>query len=164
MNILTLDASLSSTGYSIFKNDKLVKYGKICPDNKDLRLLYLYDYISNIIENENINIIIIEDGFSKIVNLKTGLQLAELRGCIKLLSLKKDIEIITTAPQHLKKLITGKGNSTKEEVFECLKEIYKNDKVFNNIGPFSDKSNKDKTSDIYDAIALYEIYKNKKIE
>ena len=159
MNILCLDASLSSTGYAIFKNNRLEKYGKICPDNKDRRLLYIYEYIERLIEKERIDKVIIEDGFVKKENLKTGLQLAELRGCIKLLCLILNKKLITVAPQQIKKAITGKGNCTKEDVFNELKQIYKYDKVFNTIGPFSDKSNKDKTSDIYDAISLFEITK-----
>ena len=38
MNVLCLDASLTSTGYAIFKGDRLVRFGKICPDNKEKRL------------------------------------------------------------------------------------------------------------------------------
>ena len=141
MNILCLDASLSSTGYAIFKNNRLEKYGKICPDNKDRRLLYIYEYIKRLIEKERIDKVIIEDGFVKMANLKTGLQLAELRGCIKLLCLILNKKLITVAPQQIKKAITGKGNCTKEDVFNELKQIYKYDNLIMIVVQYSEEKN-----------------------
>lgn len=165
MNILTIDASLSSTGYAIFKNKKLAKFGKICPSkNEKQKLKFFYEELLKIIKENKINDIVIEDGFSKIANLRTGLMLAELRGCIKLLAYMNDVEIYTVAPQQIKKIITGKGNATKEDVANKLCEIYADNSLFKSIGTFSDKNNREKTSDIYDAISLFEYIRKGDIE
>ena len=73
-----------------------------------------------------------------------------------------NIKYKTGAPLEIKKKITGKGNSTKLEVFQKLAILYANDEVFLEIGDFSDKSGKDKTSDIYDAISIFSLYDDEK--
>ena len=163
MNILCIDASLTSTGWALFVNKKLTKVGKIQPKEKtEKRLLFLYNEIIKICKNENINLVLFEDGFTNKKNFKAGLQLAEFRGIIKLICLLNNIEYKTGAPLEIKKKITGKGNSTKLEVFQKLAILYANDEVFLKIGDFSDKSGKDKTSDIYDAISFFSLYDDEK--
>ena len=44
------------------------------------------------------------------------------------------------------------GNAKKEEVANAVLSIYPN--LLEEIGPYSDKSNKQKTSDIYDSISI----------
>lgn len=171
MKVLTLDLSFTSTGYAVFEHGytssgipvlnrkNLIKCGKINPlCNNEKRMMYIYDYIHDLIIENRIDVIVIEDGFSG-PNKKVGLQLSELRGCIKLLAMKEEKEFIAAPPQKVKKIICKDGPLTKEEVARKLCIHYGGNEVFDKIGPFSDKANKNKTSDIYDAIALYEYYK-----
>lgn len=171
MKILTLDLSLTSTGFAIFEYDvingipvfdknNLIECGKINPKcNNEERLLYIYNTIENLIALHDIDIIIIEDGFVG-NNRKVGIQLSELRGCIKLLAMQWGIEIISAPPQAVKKVVCEGSSLSKEEVAHKLKSKYEGNQIFDSIGDFSDKANKNKTSDIYDAIALYEYYKS----
>jgi Holliday junction resolvasome RuvABC endonuclease subunit len=83
-NILCLDLSLVSTGWSILCDGKLKKYGAIKPSvgiDPYVRLVYIIDVISFIFDVENIDIVVIEDVF-KNKNAKTFKLLCELRGGI----------------------------------------------------------------------------------
>jgi Holliday junction resolvasome RuvABC endonuclease subunit len=64
-----------------------------------------------------------------------------------------DIVVTHKSPSEIKQAVTGRGNAEKEEVAAELLRIYKDNSKVQSIGPFSDKSNKKKTSDIYDAVA-----------
>lgn len=162
MKTLCIDASLTSTGWALFDDLRLQKFGKINTQKKDLkRLEAIVGALNDILIDDNVEQVIMEGGFSKIANLKTGLMLAELRGAIKYEISKKNLILLEPAPQQIKKLLTGNGRATKEEVFEALHEIYKNDKLFATIGPFSDSAGKKKTSDVYDAISLFSIVKDR---
>lgn len=157
--ILSLDLSLSSTGYSIFNDGlELIGYGKINPSDKKVE--YILNRISNIIAIEKVDKVLLEGGFVGSKNMLSSLKLAELRGAVKYLCMVKEIDFVEYAPQHIKKSVTGKGNASKEEVFERLSLMYKSSQTFNSIGAFCDKNSKNKTSDIYDSIAIFQTYKN----
>ena len=63
MNLLSLDQSSRITGYAIFKDEQLIKYGKIELEDKNigLRLYKLRQEIEKIIKEYNIEFVIFED-------------------------------------------------------------------------------------------------------
>ena len=61
---------------------------------------------------------------------------------------KNNLTIEYLAPTSVKKIVTGNGKATKEDVAKYVQDHYIN------IGEYSDKSGKNKTSDIYDAISI----------
>lgn len=164
-NILSIDPSLSSTGYSIINSE-----------TKEIILTSRYTTKSNISENERIkNIVIeldnvfyinnnikeiaIEDGFSNTKNLKVGLQLAKLRGAIISHFMVNNISVHTQEPKETRKNLGLSGNAKKEEVANKILEMYPD--LINKIGPYSDKNNKQKTSDMYDSICIGIAHLNK---
>ena len=153
MFVLGLDPSLSSTGYAIIDTDtkQLIYKGKINTTNK----LSTDDRILTIIyELEKLPVvfnIILEDGFIG-VNKDTGIQLAQLRGALIAYYKYKGYNVIHQQPSEIRKNFGLKGNTKKEEVAEEVLKYYPN--LENEIGPYSDKQNKNKTSDIYDAISI----------
>jgi crossover junction endodeoxyribonuclease RuvC len=160
MKVMGIDASKTSSGWSIIEDEKLIAFGLIKTTTKDkFRLKIIYESISKLIKKYKPDIILMEDGFSG-PNKKVSIELGKVRGVIELLSQQNNYEIILLQPAQVKKMIAGNGNAKKELVAEILCEIYKNNSIFLTIGPFSSKQGKKKTDDIYDAIsiALYYFY------
>lgn len=63
MNLLTLDQASYVSGWSVFEDGKLIKYGKIEANQSDLgeRLYYIKQEVLKLIEKYNINEIVMED-------------------------------------------------------------------------------------------------------
>lgn len=170
-NILSIDPSLSSTGYSIIDSDtrEIIECTRYItkpdiPENERIKNIVVE--LDNIFEINNItktsNKIIeiaMEDGFSKTKNLKTGLQLAKLRGAIISHFMLKDVPVYTQQPSETRKNLGLKGNAKKEEVANKILELYP--ELVDRIGPYSDKQNKHKTSDMYDSICIGIAHLNK---
>lgn len=125
LKVLGIDPSITNLGISIIDGDlNILMASRIStsPKNKiEFRLKELVDGIKKIVDKFGVDYIAMESSF---FNPKTA------RGCIPLFQLmgtliysmydsySKPIELI--APKRMKKLITGSGNSNKEEVQESL--------------------------------------------
>lgn len=154
--ILSLDLSLSSTGFSVLKNDEIIYYGKICTKSKDFnksdekRMFYISNIIQQIATEYEVKYVAIENTYTGI-NPKTSTVLAKLCGfvCRGLMDYKEDILIGIYMSTSIRKGVVGVGNATKERVANYIRKYYID------IGEYSDKQTKEqeKTSDIYDAIA-----------
>ena len=147
--ILSIDASLSSSGWCVCDEKfNLIKVGKIQTEKTtDKRYLYIYNEYKKLFKKYKPTIVKMEDGFCG-VNLKAGLQLAEVRGLIKTLADKYNATLYTYPPQSIKKAIAGSGKATKEDVYNTLCKIYTDSKIYQSIGEFCSKSGKNKTEDI----------------
>ena len=89
MNILSIDASTKSTGYAIYKHNKLVQYNYITSTSNDLfnRIKVMVQEIDKVLSNNlDLEYVILQQvrqqGF---VNVKTYKALMYLQGCIQLL-------------------------------------------------------------------------------
>jgi len=158
MNILGIDAAYSTTGYAVLEKEtkKLIDAGKIITSPKytdDVRIEELFDELMAIIKQYDIDVAIMEDGFSG-TNRKTSMQLSYLRGGLTLLLRHNKILVEKQLPSTIRKNIGVGGNAKKEQVAEKVSIIYQNNVLLNQIGPYSDRQNKNKTSDIYDAISI----------
>ena len=152
MKVLALDPSLSSTGYAILNESKeLIDKGKIntspkySTDDRILKIITILDEFSGI------DVVVLEDGFVGF-NAQGSLKLAELRGAIIFFHKYNCKEVIHMQPKEIRKKFGLKGSAKKDEVAERVLEYYPY--LESEIGPYSDKANKDKTSDIYDAISI----------
>lgn len=161
--VLGIDASMSSSGYSIVTQDKeVVKYGKIITKKEDFkddveRLTYICNTLEDIIKPYNIKLCILEDSIP-VRNSKSVLQLNILKGMIIRTLQKNGINTKLIYPSSVKKMVTGDGRATKGQIAKSI-QINLID-----IGEYSDKQtkNKEKTSDIYDSLALVLAYLNNK--
>lgn len=164
--ILSLDLSLSSTGFAILNDDEIIYCGKICTTPTDFnrsdekRMHYIANTLKNLAEEYNISYVAIENTYTG-VNPKVSSTLARLCGfvCQALMSYNKNIVIGIYMPSTIRKGVIGVGNATKQKVANYIRENYID------IGEYSDRQTKEieKTSDIYDAIVtgLY-MYKKMK--
>lgn len=164
--ILSIDPSLSSTGYSVINaetrqillSSRYVTKPSI-PENERIKniVLKLYDvFLDEICIGE----VAMEDGFISSANVKSGMQLAKLRGSIITYFSINSIPVYTQEPSETRKNLGLKGNAKKEEVANKILELYP--ELVNIIGPYSDKANKDKTSDMYDSVCIGIAHLNKK--
>lgn len=168
MKLLTLDLSISSTGFCIVNNDKILKCGRIVTEgkilsskskkhleyeyfyanpNEDNRIYYIASTINELIKQYNIDTICIENQYIG-RNPKTGLTLSKAKGSVVYVGLDNNVDIHYLQPTKIRKLLNNKGGSDKELISLYIRRNYID------IGEFSDKTGKSKTSDIYDAIGV----------
>ena len=156
--VLAIDPALSTTGYAVVNMKTLelayIDKFKTSPKNSDdFRINEIVAKLFCVASQYPIKYIVLEDGFLG-KNVSTALQLATLRGAIiGTFSFNKYI-VYHMLPSQIRKLLGCGGNAKKEQVAEEIVKLYPNNKKLEIIGPYSDKQNKDKTSDIYDAIAI----------
>lgn len=153
---LAIDASLSSTGYALMVDGDITLVGRVTTKSKedeDGRVLIIAKHLMDICINHRINTIIIEDQYLR-MNPKTSMQLSRLRGAIVAVLGMLHVKAIYYTASEIKKTVTGNGAAKKDEVANEVLNTYKNNKTVTNIGPFIDGTGKNKTSDMYDAVAI----------
>jgi crossover junction endodeoxyribonuclease RuvC len=156
--ILAIDPALSTTGYAVINLNTLElayinKFTTSPKNSDDFRINEIVAKLFCIASQYPIKHVVLEDGFLG-RNPSTALQLATLRGAIiGVFSFNKYI-VHHMLPSQIRKILGCGGNAKKEQVAEEIVKMYPNNKKLDIIGPYSDKQNKDKTSDIYDAISI----------
>lgn len=156
--VLAIDPALSTTGVAVLDIDtsELVFACKIITPSKDPqdeRIMTIARRLFAATALYNITDVILEDGYSG-VNQKTNLQLATLRGAIIAVFKLRNLQVHHLVPSKIRQMLECGGRASKEEVAQVVASTYKGHKEFDKIGPYSNKQNKDKTSDIYDAISI----------
>ena len=157
MRILGIDASLSSTGYCVIeywenKEVKVIATGVIQTkkdkfDNEDWRIYHICNELSNLIKEHEVNKVAIEEQFMA-RNSKTVLALRKMLGAIMYMVCSMDLNIDYIYPTTVRKLLLNNGKAKKDEVAAYIQAN------IIDVGEYSDKPGKKKTSDIYDAIAV----------
>lgn len=156
--ILAIDPALSTTGYAVINRHtlELLCVGKITtlpktPD--DYRINEIVTKLFSIATNHSVTHVILEDGYIG-ANAKTAIQLATLRGAIIGVFSFNKYSVHHMLPSEIRKAVGVGGNAKKEEVAKAITSMYQNDEKLISVGSYSDKYNKNKTSDIYDAISI----------
>lgn len=157
MKILSLDASISSTGYSVVdKTTKdVIECGKITTKPKNLdsqRFLQICNKCEEIIIKHNIYEVVIEGQYVH-KNKKTALKLASLLGALIVKFRKLGCEIYKIQPSQVRSLLLH-GDSSKEEMANFIINFYPDNPLVKALGVFNDRNCKAKNSDIYDAISI----------
>lgn len=167
--VLALDASISSTGYSVIKEDsrELMEFGKIVTNNKknteDERIMIITLKIVELIKLYGVNKVIMESQFAG-KNIKTSMQLSRLRGAIMFACKTNGCEIEYMTPGEIRKELMNNGSAKKEEVADFVREMFSEDKRVQALGEFNDRQCKAKNSDIYDAISIGVAFINKRVK
>lgn len=146
MKILGIDPGSTRIGYGVIKavsseleylNSGLLKISSF---DKEKRLLELADSYEKILNQEKPDLVSLEKLYF-VKNMKTGLEVAQSRGIIILLTKQKKIPIVEYTPSEMKLNITGSGNADKKAVAKMVKIILKTDEIK---GP----------DDVFDAVAI----------
>lgn len=118
--LLALDQASKCTGWAIFEDSKLEKYGKIFLDdpNIDTRLVQLRQNIWALIESENINEVVFEDIQQQnnvANNVQTFKVLAEVYGVVSELLQELEIPHSTVLASSWKSTLGIKGRTRTEQ-------------------------------------------------
>jgi len=143
LKILGVDPGIKKIGWALGegkKDFKLVKFECLRIDSSQKNLLVIFEFFENLIKKHKPTVLAIEKViFSK--NRKTAIEVAKVIGVLEFLGQKYKLEIIEVSPKELKKLITGDGLASKEQMKKLLEISFKKD--FKNLA-----------SDVFDAISL----------
>ena len=170
MRLLSLDLSISSTGYSVYEvieknNFEILTYGRI-PTNKidflfdgeyseDLRTNYIGDIVNTIIEDFSIDKIVIENTFVG-GNNQISMSLKKLVGVVSRVCYLHNIIPVYFLATSWRKILGIKGNKSEKKIktYEYVKEN------IIDIGELK-STGKDKNEDIYDSLAIGYAYLKK---
>lgn len=153
--ILAIDPSLTSTGYCVMSEHETIhEVWKITSTSKSTvneRITKILKTLSDFVDSYEITEIAMEDGFIG-KNRKGSMDLAKLRGAIIGHFSLQDCTIYEKEPSEVRKDLGLGGNASKEEVANHILFLYP--ELLEILGPYSDKQNKKKTSDMYDAVSI----------
>ena len=147
-----------STGYSIFNDGNLVKYGKIPTAAKsfkteDLRINHIVNIIENIINEYKVDKVVCEDQFTS-VNPKTTLTLRKLIGAIVRMTYEHNIDISYYYPAQWRKILGINKGKAKDKKIAAYNYLFEK-------GIFTEKfiqSGVKKNDDIVDSICIGTAY------
>ena len=145
---------MASTGYSVFDNGSLIKYGKIPTTAKgfkseDLRINHVVNVIENIINEYKVDKVVCEDQFTS-VNPKTTLTLRKLIGAIVRMTYEHDIDITYYYPAQWRKILGINKGKAKDKKIAAYNYLFEK-------GIFTEKfiqSGVKKNDDIVDSICI----------
>ena len=125
MKLLALDQASRTTGFAIFDNDKLIKYGKFTTEQEEIneRLHTIRKEINKIITDYSIDQVIFEDiqlqekvegkeSVNSVVVFKT---LSEVFGVVSELITARKLPQMTVVPSSWKSILKIKGKQRSEQ-------------------------------------------------
>lgn len=125
---LGIDPGLNRTGYALLErtpNGPLLREGGIvsstASDSLAQRVLEIAGGIREMIEEYRPQLMAVEQVFSFGKNPKTALLMAHARGAILFVAAELEIPVLHYTPTHIKKLLTGSGRASKEQIQHAIK-------------------------------------------
>lgn len=125
---LGIDPGLQRTGYAILKRTPhkpmLVEGGVIKSSSSQTlaeRVLEIGQGIQEVIAEYHPEAVAIEQVFSMTRNPKTAVLMAHARGAILFAAAQAELPIMHYTPRQIKKLLTGHGAASKEQVQAAIK-------------------------------------------
>lgn len=133
MRILGVDPGLAVTGYGLIEAGsvgslKLIEAGVIrtgTKENLTERLCKIYSCIDALITEYKPDGLILEKLYSHYKHPATAIFMGHARGVICLACGLKNIKLINYSALRIKKAITGRGDSSKEQIQHVVTEILK---------------------------------------
>ncbi len=134
MIILGIDPGSTRIGYGLIEKKrgelKLLKSGllKIRAESKNERLLDLEKSFSKLLRESRPDLAVLEKLYF-VKNVKTGLEVAQSRGILTMLIIKRKIPLLEYTPLEIKQAVTGYGRSDKKAIIETVARILKVRKI-----------------------------------
>jgi crossover junction endodeoxyribonuclease RuvC len=120
---LGVDPGLNRTGYALLERTAkgpVLREGGIVrsarSDSLAQRVLEIGRGIREMIEEYQPQLMAVEQVFSFGKNPKTALLMAHARGAILMVAAEQQIPVLHYTPTHIKKLLTGSGKASKEQI------------------------------------------------
>lgn len=122
-----IDPGLRKTGFSIIKTDsrlKILGYGVIKGKGKSVpeRIYSIYMGLKEVLDKFTPEVLSIEKAFYG-RNVRTLIDLSELRGAIILLFKMHSIPVFEYTPREIKQSLTGAGSAAKVQVAYMVNKI-----------------------------------------
>ena len=131
MIILGVDPGVQITGYAVLKTEKksteILKFGCIKTDSSksfDLRLKKIYDGISNVVSEFELDFLVLEEVFYS-RNVKIALKMGHVRGVTLLAAANYNVSTAEYSPREVKQSVTGNGNASKHQVQQMIIHLLK---------------------------------------
>ncbi|MCA9072122.1 MAG: crossover junction endodeoxyribonuclease RuvC [Planctomycetaceae bacterium] len=128
---LGVDPGLNRTGYALVERTvrgPLLREGGIVKSSRSdslaQRVLEIGRGIREMIEEYQPQLMAVEQVFSYGRNPKTALLMAHARGAILLVAAEQKIPVLHYTPTHIKKLLTGNGRASKEQIQHAIKNEF----------------------------------------
>ncbi len=124
--VLGLDPGLQTTGYAVLeatdRGPRVVDAGVIRsvegrdPSDMAQRVRALYDGLCEVLKEWQPSAMAVEQLFAHYDHPRTAILMAHARGVFFLAGAQRDIPVISYAPTKVKKLLTGSGRASKEQM------------------------------------------------
>jgi crossover junction endodeoxyribonuclease RuvC len=131
MHILGLDPGLNTTGYAVLDctpgRKAVAEAGVIRSDagsGTAARLKVLYDGVIEVLEQWKPEAMAVEQLYAHYDHPRTAILMAHARGCYFLAGTQAGIPVVSYPSTRVKKLITGHGRATKEQMqYAVMREL-----------------------------------------
>lgn len=129
--VIAVDPGFDRFGVSVVRKNKgkeEVLYSDcICSDKKmtfEGRLMYVIGEFEKVVAEYNPTLLCMEAVFMH-KNAKSVINVAEIKGAVKLIAVRKNIKIVEMTPQKIKLAVAGSGAAKKDEVIKMVKMLTK---------------------------------------
>jgi crossover junction endodeoxyribonuclease RuvC len=125
--ILGIDPGLNTTGYGVIDVStgkvRLLEAGIVRSRAKELALKVqeIYVGVREIMEMFSPDVMAMEELYTHYDRPTTAILMGHARGCICLAAAQSDIPVVSYAATKVKKLLTGSGRATKDQVQRAIK-------------------------------------------
>ena len=125
--ILGIDPGLNTTGYGVIDVStgrvRLLEAGIVKSRQGEFahRVKDIYDGVREVIEMFSPGVMAMEQLYTHYDRPTTAILMGHARGCICLAAAQSGIEVVSYAATKVKKLLTGSGRATKDQVQRAIK-------------------------------------------
>ena len=125
--ILGIDPGLNTTGYGVIdvstREVRLLEAGIVKSRAKELahKVKEIYEGVREVIEMFKPEVLAMEQLYTHYDRPTTAILMGHARGCICLAAAQSGIEVVGYAATQVKKLLTGSGRATKDQVQRAVK-------------------------------------------
>lgn len=130
MRILGIDPGLDTTGYGVIEDKRntctLIEAGIIKTSSSqpiDKRLTKIYQGVNSLIGKFRPTTLVLEKLYSHYKHPITSILMGHSRGVVCLASGEKDIKLVSYPSKRIKKVVTGNGNASKEQVQRMVEHV-----------------------------------------
>src|SRR5437660_402182 len=123
--ILGIDPGLQVTGYAVLDGSDtgpricdagVIRSDKPAPPDMARRLKTLYDGVAEVLDEWRPAVMVVEQLYSHYDHPRTAILMAHARGAFFLAGAQRGIPVLSYASTKVKKLITGSGRASKEQM------------------------------------------------
>lgn len=129
--ILGIDPGLNTTGYGVIDTSGKTASGKIRlleagivrsrSKSTGMKVKEIYDGIREVIEAFLPNTVAMEQLYTHYDRPTTAILMGHARGCICLAAAQSNIEVVSYAATKVKKILTGSGRATKDQMQRAIR-------------------------------------------